>query len=118
MDGSQSPSEVMTPRDARVLAVVCDSRVIAAADRVIALTMVAWRSSAVSAALRTALDRAGTHAGAAGVRLGAGVTVVASATALAMQRTASPAPLTWIVPAVMLCAGVGLFAAARGGRPR
>jgi hypothetical protein len=107
-----SPSRLQ--HDARTLSIVRASVLVRMLDGLVTLVIAAWADSIVVAMWRRCVDRLTTRTTAGRVRLGGGVMVVASVTALVMQRFSSrPAPLTWMVPALFLFAGVCLMAAAR-----
>jgi hypothetical protein len=106
-------------KEARTMSIVRSSGVVRLLDGLLTLVIAAWADSIVGGAWRQLVDRVTTRTTAGRARLAGGVMVVASATALVVQRFASrPAPLTWIVPALFLLAGVSLMAAAREGSPR
>ena len=100
--------------DERALAIVRSSRLARMIEVVIVTVIEAWRGSLTRRLAQQSIVRAtgGTPSGRAGVA--GAVTVVASATALALQGFASrPAPLVWIVPALSLVAGLCLIGLAR-----
>jgi hypothetical protein len=100
--------------EARTRSIVASSRLAGILDRILATVIAAWRDSFVAGMTRQWVDRAGDGTRLGRIRLAGSLMVVASATALAMQRLASrPAPLTWIVPALSLLAGACLFTLAR-----
>jgi hypothetical protein len=118
LEGGLSPTardaRTREDTDARVLSIVQSSGLARMIDRLLATVIVAGRHSAVAALSRQVFDRAGGGAWPDRARLGGSTTVIASATALVLQRLGSrPAPLGWIVPALMLIVGVCLFALAR-----
>ena len=105
--------------DARTLAIVRSSSLVRMIDRLLAIVIVALRNSAVAAWSGQVFARAGDGRWPERARLAGAVTMIASATVLVLQQLAlPPAPLTWIVPALMLIAGVGLFALAWGRTDR
>lgn len=100
--------------DARTLSIVRSSRLVRMADGVLAMAIAAWCDSVAGAMSRQVIDRVKERTVAERARLAGGVTAVASATALAMQRlTPRPVPLTWIVPTLLLIVGICLIAVAR-----
>jgi hypothetical protein len=123
MSESLHPSESNALRwanaDARTLAIVRSSGLVRMIDRLLATVIVALRNSAVAAWSRQVFDRGGGRPWPDRVRLASAATMVASATVLVLQRLAlPPAPRTWIVPALMLVAGVCLFALTRNRAER
>ena len=100
--------------EARTESIVRSSHLFRMADRALAIVTAAWTHSIAGAMSRQVFDRAKQRTMAERVCLTGGVTAVASATALALQRLAPrPAPFVWIVPAIFLCVGAGLIAVAR-----
>jgi hypothetical protein len=106
--------ESLENKEARTMSIVRSSRLFQMVDRMLTIAIAAWCDSVFGAMSRQVIDRVKERTVAERVRLAGGVTAVASATALVMQRLAPrPAPLTWIVPALCLFVGVGLIAVAR-----
>lgn len=110
---SDSPGS-QRDNEARAVSIVQSSRLVRMVDRMLAVAIVAWFDSIAGTMSRKVIDRVRERTVAERARLAGGVTAVASATALAMQRLAPrPEPWTWIVPALFLFAGVCVIAVVR-----
>jgi hypothetical protein len=115
---AESPSSIANI-EARTVSIVRSSLLFHLADRMLKRALAAWSDSAVGAASRHIRDRMQGRTLAETLRLGGGLTVAASATALALQRLGTrPAPLTWILPALGLLVGACLLASARASAER
>jgi hypothetical protein len=107
-------SVAMSQEEARTVAVVRSSGLVRALEWMLGTAIAAWRESVAGTASQQAIAwlQAQTDAGRA--RVAGGVTTVAAATALVLQRLAlRPEPLIWIVPATFLIVGLCLLAASR-----
>ena len=86
---------------ARAWSIVGSSSLVRVLDGMVLVATAAWRGSVSSAMLRRLTDQLKARSPIERIRLTSGVTSVASATVLAIQRLGSrPAPLTWVVPAI------------------
>ncbi len=100
--------------EARAWSIVGSSSLVRVLDGLVLVATAAWRGSVSSAMLRRLSDQLKARSPLERIRLTSGVTSVASATVLAIQRLGSrPAPLTWVVPAIALGVSVCLLVVAR-----
>jgi hypothetical protein len=111
---------VVMPRDeARIVAVMRRSALVRALEGILDTVTVAWRHSIVGALTRSGAAEMKEQPVAVQARVAGAVMTVASATALALQQSASPPePLIWIVPATCLIIGLCLVVACREGPAR
>jgi hypothetical protein len=106
-------AEQVNAKEALAISIVESSRLFRAADTMVDTVAAAWRESIAGVAARRAIGVLRRSPTGDLARSAGGVTVVASATALAMQRLAPTAvPYQWIVPAMFLLLGICLIAVA------
>jgi hypothetical protein len=106
-------SEERENKEARTTSMVRSSRLVRVLDRLLDTAFAAWRDSVAGVISRQMFEGVKERTLAERLRLAGGVTAVAAATALAMQRLAPrPTPFMWIVPALFLLVGVCLIALA------